>query len=179
MKLTILSVAVILSAFAPTVSSQTRGPKPLTSRQVRINPKDPHVVLSLVKDAQVADRFQGKSDDRVFLRIRNNSIWTIMFCSEPVPKVYGDLAVTYRIERYLGLGEIPGTGSSDACSYYLLESKKSVIFSVPRRHLAERLAIAVPFKYEWEVDPDGSDNLLEPKHSVYFYSSDLTKSTTK
>lgn len=177
MKITVLFGAAILLAFVATASSQSRGPKSLTSAQVRINPKDPHVVLRLLRDEEIARRTQRESDGRVFLRIHNNSVWTIMFCSEPVPKAYGDLAVTYKIERYLGLGEIPGTGTSDACSYYLLESNKSVVFSVPRTHLAEGLAIAISYKYEWEVDPDGSDNVSEPKHSVYFYSSNLSNAT--
>lgn len=51
----------------------------------------------------------------------------------------------------------------------------SVIFSVPREHLAKRLAIYITFNYEWEYGARTfrSD---EPEHRVYFRASDLPKS---
>jgi hypothetical protein len=53
-----------------------------------------------------------------------------------------------------------------------LPSGRSVIFSIPREHLAKHLAIYVSFSYEWETaerDPGNG----EPQHRVYFRASDL------
>ena len=43
---------------------------------------------------------------------------------------------------------------------------------MPREHLAERLAIYIPYNYEWEYGERifRSD---EPQHRVYFRASDL------
>jgi hypothetical protein len=48
----------------------------------------------------------------------------------------------------------------------------SIIFSVPREFLAPNLKIYTLFNYEWESDK-GQMKANEPKHQVYFYSTDL------
>ena len=68
---------------------------------------------------------------------------------------------------------------SDMFSTSWLPPGRSVIFSVPREHLAEHLAIYIPYNYEWEYGERifRSD---EPQHRVYFRASDLPqKSKTK
>lgn len=59
-----------------------------------------------------------------------------------------------------------------------LASGHSIIFSVPREHLAKRLAIFVSFKYEWETAErvDGSN---EPEHRVWFRAADLPKNISE
>jgi hypothetical protein len=52
---------------------------------------------------------------------------------------------------------------------------RSVIFSVPKEHLAKRLAIFVSFKYEWET-AERDDGGNEPEHRVYFRAADLPES---
>jgi hypothetical protein len=98
-----------------------------------------------------------------------------MFCSKAVPKDYGEKQVAYEVERYEGSGETPGTRRSDACGYLVLGPGKSILFSVPREHLAEGLAVRIPFRYKWRINPDGSDHLLEAKHVGSFYSEDIPK----
>lgn len=49
---------------------------------------------------------------------------------------------------------------------------RSVIFSIPREHLAKHLAIYVLFNYEWETGERDLGN-GEPQHRVYFRASDL------
>jgi len=147
----------------------------MTGNQVRIIKSKPHVFISYEREGEIEPLYVGESEKRVWLRLHNNSKWKIMFCSGPIPKEYGETEITHAIERYKGYGETPGTRSADSCGYLILESGKSVLFSVPREHLANGLAIKVQFRYEWEIDPDGSENLLEPKHYTYFYSSDIPK----
>jgi len=147
----------------------------MNNAQVRIAKDKPHVFVSYERRGKIAPLYAGESGERIWLQFHNNSKWKVMFCSGAVPKEYGDTEVTYELERYKGSGETPDTQSSDSCAYLLLESGDSVRFSVPREHLSDGLALRIQFRYQWENDPDGSDNLLEPKHFVYFYSEDLPK----
>lgn len=66
----------------------------------------------------------------------------------------------------------PVINRSDVFSTSWLPPGGSVIFSVPREHLAQRLAIYIPYNYEWEYRERivRSD---EPQHRVYFRASDL------
>jgi len=167
-----LTLTSLATAQKKMSSNQT---KKITSNDVRIVKSKPHVLIGFEREGKIEPLYDGQSDTRVWLRFYNNSKWKVMFCSNPIPKEYGETETTYEIERYEGFGETPGTRSSDTCAYLLLEAGKSILFSVPREHLAEGLAIKVQFRYEWEIDPDGTDNFLEPKHYAYFYSSDIPK----
>lgn len=54
---------------------------------------------------------------------------------------------------------------------------RSVIFSLPKEHLAKRLAIFVTFKYDWET-AERDDGSKEPEHRVYFRAADLPPNVT-
>jgi hypothetical protein len=66
----------------------------------------------------------------------------------------------------------PVINRSDVFSTTWLPPGGSVIFSVPREHLAKHLAIYIPYNYEWEYGERvfRSD---EPEHRAYFRASDL------
>jgi hypothetical protein len=95
---------------------------------------------------------------------------------------YEGEAVSYGSVRTFGSGskmnspadaaKPPMINHSDVFSTSWLPPGGSVIFSVPREHLAERLAIYIPYNYEWEYGERifRSD---EPQHRVYFRASDL------
>lgn len=159
-------------ATAPAKSQSTRTIE-TTSNNVRMIKSKPHVFVSFEREGKIDPLYDGQSDRRVWLRFHNNSRWQVMFCSSPVPKEYGETEVAYEIERYKGSGETPGTRSSDDCGYLLVEPGESILFSVPREHLSKGLVVRIPFRYKWENNADGSDNLLEPKHFVYFHSEDI------
>jgi hypothetical protein len=145
----------------------------MTSEHVRIIKDRPHVFINYERQGNIAPMYEGESNARIWLRLHNNSKWQIMFCSGAVPKEYGEAEITYELERYKGMGDVSGTRSSDICAYRLLKSGDSVLFSIPREHLTEGVALKIQFRYIWENDTDGSDNLLEPKHFVYFFSEDI------
>ena len=165
-------LGILPLATAPKKGPSTRTTE-TTSNSVRIIKSKPHVFVSFEREGKIDPLYVGESHKRVWLRFHNNSRWQVMFCSSPVPKEYGETEVAYDVERYEGSGETPGTRRSDDCSYLLVESGKSILFSVPREHLTEGLAVRIPFRYKWENNSDGSDNLLEPKHFVYFHSQDI------
>jgi len=149
--------------------------KEKNSSDVRLVKDQPHVYVSFEREGQIEPLYEGESDKRIWLRFHNNSKWKVSFCFELTPKEYGEVGAKYEIERLSGAGVVPGTRGGDTCAYTTLKTGKSLLFSVPREHLAEGLAIKIQYTYEWEFDPDGSDNLDEPKHYVFFYSAEIPK----
>jgi hypothetical protein len=149
--------------------------KETNSSQVRLVKDLPHLYISFVREAKIEPLYEGESDQRIWLRFHNNSRWKVSFCSEPTPKEYGEILPKYKIERYTSTGVIPGARGGDVCGSITIKAGKSILFSVPREHLAEGLAIKIPYRYVWEIDPDGSINPEEPEHYVFFYSGDIPK----
>ncbi|RMG01267.1 MAG: hypothetical protein D6735_12140 [Acidobacteria bacterium] len=174
----VLCCLMLTSLAAAQKKMPSNRTKKMTSNDVRIVKSKPHVFIGYEREGKIEPLYEGESDTRVWLRFYNNSKWMVMFCSSSVPKEYGETEITYEIERYKGFGETPGTSRLDACGYLLLKAGESIVFSVPREHLAEGLAIKVNFLYEWEVDSDGSISDLEPKHYVYFYSWQIPKNNS-
>lgn len=64
-----------------------------------------------------------------------------------------------------------GYRTGDTCAPFYLAKGKSVLFSIPRKHLAESLFINVSFWYDWE----NMDNELgsNPTHFVSFGNTQL------
>ena len=76
------------------------------------------------------------------------------------------------IEKPVQVPPLPVGTRGDVFSVSWLPPGRSVIFSVPREHLAKHLAIYVLFNYEWETsERDVGDG--EPHHRLYFRASDL------
>lgn len=177
MKFHLFSISIICLATAFSITAQT-GNLPnrktnMTSSDVRVIKDKAHIFISFERKGKIAPPYIGVSNMRVWLRFHNNSRWKVMFCSGLIAKEYGETEAEYQVERYKGSGETPGTRGSDSCQYLLVSPDKSVLFSVPLEHLAYGLAIKIEFRYEWELDPNGSDDLSEPKHYAYFYSDDI------
>jgi hypothetical protein len=68
-----------------------------------------------------------------------------------------------------------GYGTGDLFSSSWLPAGGSVVFSVPREHLAKHLAIYIPYNYEWEYG-ERAVRSDAPQHRVYFRASDLPES---
>jgi len=98
-----------------------------------------------------------------------------MFCAGPIDKEYGELEVVYQLEGVDSSVNLPSTRSSDTCGYRTLRPGKSILFSIPREHLADGLAIRIRYVYQWELDADGVDDKAEPEHFSYFYSNDIPR----
>lgn len=67
-----------------------------------------------------------------------------------------------------------GYDTGDVFSTSWLPAGGSVVFSVPREHLADQFAIVISYNYEWEYGQRTFRN-DEPRHEVYFNASDLPK----
>lgn len=71
-----------------------------------------------------------------------------------------------------------GYGTGDVFSTSWLPAGGSVIFSVPREHLAKLFAVYIPYNYEWEYG-ERTFRSDEPQHRVYFRASDLPKDAAR
>jgi hypothetical protein len=166
------------------VEAQTRAKtKELSSKDVRLVKNLPSVYVSYVREGIRDPLHVGDSDKGIWLRFHNNSIWQVGICTFDVPNGYGETGINYEVERFninRKSAEIPiGYEAKGGCSLVFIRPGKSLLFSLPREHLAKGLAIKIQFRYEWEIDPDGFVNEREAKHYAYFYSSDVTKSKIK
>ncbi|MGH9768144.1 MAG: hypothetical protein ACREAB_11970 [Blastocatellia bacterium] len=74
--------------------------------------------------------------------------------------------------------KLPVINRSDVSSTSWLPSGRSVIFIVPREHLAKNLKVYVPFAYEWET-AERDYGTKEPEHRVYFRAADLPKNISE
>lgn len=69
-----------------------------------------------------------------------------------------------------------GYDTGDMFSSSWLPPGQTVVFSVPREHLAKHLAIYIRFNYEWEYG-ERTFRRDEPQHRVYFRASDLPENS--
>ncbi|MDQ3649591.1 MAG: hypothetical protein M3458_04780 [Acidobacteriota bacterium] len=172
-----LTILIFLIPLSVKTKAQYRETK---SKDVRLVKNQPSVYLSFEREGKREPLEEGESGQGIWLRFRNNSKWQVGVCIFSVPKEYGDEGVFYEVERFISantgnVGETPiGYEAKGGCLRQLIPPGKSLIFSVPREHLADGLAIKVAFRYEWE----DNTNVLsgrEPIHHAYFYSTDLAK----
>lgn len=134
----------------------------------------------------------GESSEGIWLRLHNNTRATVFLPTFSVPKELGETGMFYDVVstaytddyhdpsvptmetkiQYLPVGYRLGHTSGA----YLLRPGRSVLFSVPREHLPERVALKIAFNYEWELeDKMGPVRIGEPEHFVFFYSSSVPK----
>jgi len=177
------------------------------AKELLIKSNEPSVFISFEKSGKAHPLFQGETDDRYWLRLRNNTKGDIEFCYFEVEKQYGDIAIRYNIEQENNFGseapvsstsqvlatqgnktseasaaeQIPnGYALGDSCLVYRLSSGRSVLFSVPKVHLNRSdgsFRIDIPFKYGWE---DGSSvEGSPPRHIISFSSGKLPKEISK
>lgn len=82
-------------------------------------------------------------------------------------EVFGKARLFYDILS--GFEKIDRSVRCHVCSFNILGSGKSLLFSVPKEELVGSYAIRIQYSYDWEVDLDAD----EPSHFVYFYSRNL------
>ncbi|MFV0389204.1 MAG: hypothetical protein ACK5NT_10670 [Pyrinomonadaceae bacterium] len=156
----------------------------VSSKKCRLDAKHPSAYISFDKfGSREPLYYSNESNDGVWLRFRNNSLWRITIRTFGVKKEYGDVGVFYEIKS-LSKESAPekentipiGYREKHVSSTYSLEPGSSFLFSVPREHLDEGLYLLVPFSYEWEQDGDsgGGGNIF---HLATFFSSSLPKQT--
>ena len=160
---------------------------------VRLIKDKPSVYITFERRGKRKPLESGESKEGIWLRLHNNTRWEISFCAFGVPAAYGEVGMYYEVEeipfeksggetsestdRETAAKRKPskppiGYRKVHACSVIKMSPGKTIMFSVPREHLAENLAIKVAFNYGWEESEDIISG-LEPQHSVYFYATSL------
>jgi hypothetical protein len=192
MKKLVLSLLVSLlclsSVSGKQQSSQDR------SRSILIRKDRPSVYIEFERSGKAPPLFEREKEERIWLRLYNNTQWAINFCSFSVKNQYGRAGIVYEVKRSrtsFGMpkgssnqGALPeernqqesvrtpqGYSTADVCTPYSLGSGKSVTFSLPREHLGKNLYIEFEYWPEWENRDNELGNF--PKYSVSFGNQEL------
>lgn len=154
----------------------------MTYSNVRVEKNKPTVYLTFDHRGKRQPLSVGESHQEIWLKLHNNSIWPIHLAgfslgetSDKAEKS-GETGIIYDVEvvgTYKKNTAPPAGNRGHVYGAQKLDSGGSLIFSVPREHLAEGLAVYIIFSYEWEFH-EGRPNRQEPEHRVYFTSYDLT-----
>jgi hypothetical protein len=133
----------------------------------------PSVYIEFERSGKAPPLFEREKEERIWLKLHNNTQWAIEFCSFSVKDQYGGVSIVYEVKRYrTSFGRIEGSSSrgalpkernqqesvrtpqgystADVCTPYSLDSGKSVIFSIPREHLRKNIYIVFEYWPEWE-----------------------------
>lgn len=168
----LFTVVVLLVSLASVRAQHTAsraGQKDVYLKKGRLS-----VYLTLERVGQLKSPDPGDDKDRVWLRFHNNTRWPIRLDMSGVASPeYGDAELFFD-----GLldGELVFRNRCHVCTTNMLGSGRSLRFSVPRADLGKGRAIRVKFSYGWE-DWDDVTAGREPEHYVYFYASQLAKTS--
>jgi len=163
-----LSAIIVLCSFGGLLFAQRRNVH-RSQEQVRIKKDLPTVYITFSHAGSREPLRAGESDQGIWLRLHNNTRWSIILEMNDVPKEYGDAGLFYDV---ISEKKVIREGLCHVCSYNGLGRGRSLLFSVPREYLANARVIRVSFNYGWE-DPNDAFAGREPQHFVYFTSSNL------
>ena len=149
---------------------QTKGVR--KNSDPRINKKSPTVYLAFVRNGTLVDSSNSEKEERIWLRLHNNSRWPIWIDASGASKGGGDASLYY--DTLSAFEKVDELHRCHVCSTIPIAPGRSILFSIPKEDLTKTYAIRTSFEYEWEryTDISGGD---EPTHYVYFYSSELPK----
>ena len=182
---------IVVCGLMTVVPAQRRGVR-LKQRDVRILRNRPTLYISFVRYGKLEPVQAGENGERVWLRLHNNTRWSISLLASDAPKGTGDANLHYEVEpnprppavlappvvvapgRVIEKQEAVAAPCDltvselcHSCTVIKLTPGSSLLFSVPRGHLCWNAILRVIFSYEWEgnaVDVLSGD--LEPQHSV-------------
>lgn len=186
----LLSFMVVCGLVA-VVHAQRHGTR-LKQRDVRISRNHPTVYLSFVRYSKPEPAQAGEGGERVWLRLHNNTRWSISLLASDVRKGLGDASLHYEVApnprppAVLAPPAVVASGGAiekpeaaaipceltvselcHSCTVIKLPRGSSLLFSVPRGHLCWNAILRVRFSYEWEGDAvDALSGDVGPQHSV-------------
>ena len=160
----LINVALILM-----MTSVSLGAQHAKVAHIKANLPGLYITFEKVGELQSPDIAEDK--ERIWLRLHNNTRWSIRLDMGGVPAEYGDARLFF--DRLLD-GEVIFRETCHACSTNLVGPGKSILFNVSRRDLGKRHAIRIKFSYGWEKWDDVIAG-REPEHYVYFYASQIPR----
>lgn len=159
---------VILLGIAGSVYAQRRSENP------RLPKSRPSVYITFERIAKIASPSNGELEETVWLRLRNNTRWSIILDMNGIPPEYGDAALFHDV---LLDGKVIAEERCHVCSFNPLPPGRSLVFTVPRADLRQGHSIRVKFSYGWENGNDVAGG-REVEHLVYFHHSSLPKTVS-
>jgi hypothetical protein len=161
-------------ASKPENISKSRISEPILNRaasnDIRSVKDKPTVYISFERAGKREPQLNGESDEGIWLRLHNNTRWSIKLDMNDVSSAeFGDADLFYEV---VADEKVVVDMRCHACSMDSVRPGQSLLFSVPREHLAKGRAIRISFAYEWEEDASRS-TVGEPQHLVSFESSKL------
>ena len=164
--LTILPGSLVYSQNTPAGSESTKSDR-----------SGPSVYIDYVRRGPRIPLHTDDGSEGIWLRLHNNTRSALVMPTFGVPKENGDAGLFYEVRATPGskisnppVGERPGHMQSIST----IKPGQTVQFSVPSEHLAQGLAIAVRFSYDWE-----NQRLVtlgrEPEHWVVFGAENLVQ----
>lgn len=171
---TSVSVALLLFTISPVNAGSWLT---IVQREVRLKKSQPSVYISFERIGQLKSPNPLDDRERVWLRLHNNTKWSIMLQMSAVPsQAYGDASLYY---DELTKGEVAFRNQCHVCTLNSLGSGKTLLFSIPRNILkSEGGAIRIRFSYGWENQDDVAGG-REAEHYVYFDGAKLPQSAQK
>lgn len=161
----ILTIIILLLSFCVIVPAQRRK-----AQSVLLDKTKPSVYLSFVRTAKLEPYYEGLSGETVWLRLHNNTRWAISLQASGVAeKEDGDASLYYDIVNENEIEITPNSYPCHVCSIIPLGSGKSLLFSIPREHLADERHIQIHFYFDWQ----DRDKNGEAESIVSFYGSDI------
>lgn len=147
----------------------------------------PTIYITFERSGKRKPLFNSESDKGIWLRLHNNTKWSIRFCTFALPEDWydGEVGMPYEIEKQPPLfsgspdeikkdedewkkADALGYNYHEMCETFYLKSGKSVLFSAPREHFSRFLLMKVLYEYEWEF---GKGH--EPLHYAVFSYFDI------
>ena len=138
----------------------------------RLNKSLTSVYISFVRFGKAEPVREGESGERIWLRLHNNTRWSIELKAYGLPDEYGDAGMFY--DLMLKDEMLPESEHCHACSVIPLASGKSLLFSVPREHLIKDRELRIHFSFDWQ-DRDDVSSGREIDNIVSFFASSLPK----
>jgi len=177
-----------LSLFALTFAVEAQSEKRTVGKAaaLKVIASKPGVYITFERFGKRIPLRDDESGEGVWLRLHNNMIYSIRVCGFGVTdegeqlmlfgknssmSLYYDVVMNARsITDNRPLPNVPVGYPLLTCHEFELRPGKSILFAVPKEHLAEELSIKISYSYEWEET--GGDN---PTHFVYFNSYKIPK----
>jgi hypothetical protein len=134
---------------------------------------------------------KGKARKKVWLRLRNNTGCTVLLSAVERPRLSkwvkrpeggleqilldsipdgATIELVYDIQDNKRIKEPVNATYNHLLYEVSLPAGRSLIFSVPMKHLKDGYHIVVPFTYEWEGNKSGRNRV---SHQVFFLNDDL------
>jgi hypothetical protein len=167
MRILILTLSLVVSLSGVSLAQRRSG---VTSRNPRISKANPSVYITLEREGVIASVSTGEMQQTVWLRLRNNTRWPIVFDMRGVPsKEYGDASLFHDV---LLEGKVIAEERCHTCSFNRVGPGRSLLFTVPGEDIGKGKSIRVQFSFGWEDENDVAGG-REVEHFVYFHSSSL------